>query len=60
VGLEEQCATVVAVLQSRKRRLNQRKPSPKPAGALTLPKNPTKEPLKAPSIFSSYRVLQVG
>jgi hypothetical protein len=34
----------VAVLQSRKRLLlNQRKHSPIPAGALTLPKYPSKE-----------------
>jgi len=53
VGLEEHCATVAAVLQSRKRRLlNQRKPSPIPAGALKLPKNPTKEQLGSFHLFN--------
>src|SRR5213592_2926916 len=41
--LEEQCATHVDVLQSRKTLSKKRKPSPIPAGALTLPNKPPKE-----------------
>jgi hypothetical protein len=49
---EEQCATVAAVLQSRKTLRKTRKPSPIPARALTLPNNPKREHRHAPSIFS--------